>query len=163
MSSKFASRKKNNRQSRLLQALRDFTAADTCYSDGANPLSFRIGEIFTFLSRRDNYWVNVERTVWRHNPLLKTKEYLTVERGIVPVDYIIEMDVQENEGMSSRKEENCPVSSGDHDKASHDNIFEVNSPSCILKFLRSTFEDTHLSHVSFSIMLLLNWCMKDRS
>lgn len=85
------------------------------------------GEIFTFLSRRDNYWVNVERTVWRHNPLLKTKEYLTVERGIVPVAYIIEMDIKENEGMSSHKEEECPVPNGDHDEASHVNIFKLTS------------------------------------
>ena len=122
MNSKFASRKKNKRKTRLLQALRDFTAADTCYSDGANPLSFHIGEIFTFLSRRDNYWVNVERTVWKHNPLLKTKDYLTTERGIVPVDYVIEMDAKQNEGMSSQTEEECLVSNGEE---SQDNIFKV--------------------------------------
>ncbi|PFX33212.1 Sorting nexin-7 [Stylophora pistillata] len=140
MSSKFPSRKKNNRQPRLLQALRDFTAADTCYSDGANPLSFQIGEIFTFLSRRDNYWVNVERTVWRHNPLLKTKEYLTVERGIVPVAYIIEMDIKENEGMSSHKEEECPVPNGDHDEASHVNIFKRFFNLWLLQTIRHVYD-----------------------
>ena len=124
MSSKVVSRKKSKRKSRQLQALRDFTAADTCYSDGANPLSFHIGEIFTFLSRRDNYWVNVERTVWKHNPLLKTKDYPATERGIVPMDYVIEMDTKQNDGMSaSPKEEECLVpTNGDE---SQENIFKV--------------------------------------
>lgn len=123
MNSNVVSRKKSKRKCRQLQALRDFTAADTCYSDGANPLSFHIGEIFTFLSRRDNYWVNVERTVWKNNPLLKTKDYPAIERGIVPVDYVIEMDTKQNEGMSaSHNEEECLVPEGDE---SQENIFKV--------------------------------------
>lgn len=123
MSSKVVCRKRSKRKSRQLQALRDFTAADTCYSDGANPLSFHIGEIFTFLSRRDNYWVNVERTVRKHNPLLKTKDYSAIERGIVPLDYVIEMDTKQNEGMSSfPHEEDSPAIDGDE---SQDNIFKV--------------------------------------
>ena len=123
MNSKFASRKKSKRRPRHLQALRDFTAADACFSDGANPLSFHIGEIFTFLSRRDNYWVNVERTIWKNNPLLKTKDYPAIERGIVPVDYVIEMDnTKQNGGMSSATSEDCLVSrSGE----SQENFFEV--------------------------------------
>ena len=123
MSSKVVSRKRSKRKSRQLQALRDFTAADTCYSDGANPLSFHIGEIFTFLSRRDNYWVNVERTVQKHNPLLKTKDYSAIERGIVPLDYVIEMDTKQNEGMPSLPiEDDYPALDGDE---SQDNIFRV--------------------------------------
>ncbi|KAL9968418.1 hypothetical protein ACROYT_G026794 [Oculina patagonica] len=126
MNSKVASRKKSKRKSRQLQALRDFTAADTCYSDGANPLSFHIGEIFTFLSRRDNYWVNVERTVWKNNPLLKTKDYPAIERGIIPMDYVIEMDTKQNEGMSTspREDEKCLVPNGDE---SQENIFTLKS------------------------------------
>lgn len=123
MSSKVVCRKRSKRKSRQLQALRDFTAADTCYSDGANPLSFHIGEIFTFLSRRDNYWVNVERTVRKHNPLLKTKDYSAIERGIVPLDYVIEMDTKQNEGMSSLpSEDDSPAIDGDE---SQDNIFKL--------------------------------------
>lgn len=124
MSSKYASRKKSKRKSRQLQALRDFTAADTCYSDGANPLSFHIGEIFTFLSRRDSYWVNVERTIWKNNPLLKTKDYPATERGIVPLDYVIEMNnSKQNEGMSSPTEEDRLVPNGD--ESHEDNVFKV--------------------------------------
>lgn len=122
MNSKVVSRKKSKRRPRYLQALRDFTAADACFSDGANPLSFHIGEIFTFLSRRDNYWVNVERTVWKNNPLLKTKDYPTTERGIVPVDYVIEMDSKQGGGMSSAKSEDNLVSNGDE---SQENFFKV--------------------------------------
>ncbi|XP_020616424.1 uncharacterized protein LOC110054378 [Orbicella faveolata] len=129
MSSKVVCRKRSKRKSRQLQALRDFTAADTCYSDGANPLSFHIGEIFTFLSRRDNYWVNVERTVRKHNPLLKTKDYSAIERGIVPLDYVIEMETKQNEGMSSLpNEDDYPAQDGDE---SQDNIFKF---SCHLIF-----------------------------
>ena len=76
---------------RQLQALRNFTAGDACYNDGANPLSFHIGDKFTLLSRRDELWLNVERTVWRNNPLLKQKDYPATERGIVPESYVIEM------------------------------------------------------------------------
>lgn len=66
------------------------------------------GEIFKFLSRRDNYWVNVERTIYKNNPLLKTKDCPTVERGIVPVDYVIEMDnTKQNGRMTSAKSEDC--------------------------------------------------------
>lgn len=123
MSSKVVCRKRSKRKSRQLQALRDFTAADTCYSDGANPLSFHIGEIFTFLSRRDNYWVNVERTVRKHNPLLKTKDYSAIERGIVPLDYVIEMDTKQNEGMSSLpSEDDSPAVDVDEGQ---DNIFKL--------------------------------------
>lgn len=123
MNSKSVSRKKSKRRPRYLQALRDFTAADACFSDGANPLSFHIGEIFTFLSRRDNYWVNVERTIWRNNPLLKTKDYPAIERGIVPVDYVIEMDnIKENGGMSSAKSEGNLACKSDE---SQDNFFKV--------------------------------------
>lgn len=102
---KILPQKKIRRRPRYLQALRDFTAADACFSDGANPLSFHIGEIFTFLSRRDNYWVNVERTIWKHNLLLKSKDYPAVERGIVPVDYVIEMDIntEQNGRITSAK------------------------------------------------------------
>lgn len=108
MTSRTESRKIKKRRARYLQALRDFTAADACFSDGANPLSFHIGEIFKFLSRRDNYWVNVERTIFKNNPLLKTKDCPTVERGIVPVDYVIEMDnTKQNGRMTSAKSEDC--------------------------------------------------------
>ncbi|XP_073236126.1 uncharacterized protein [Porites lutea] len=126
MSSKIASRKKSKRRPRYLQALRDFAAADACFSDGANPLSFHIGEIFTFLSCRDNYWVNVERTVWKNNPLLKTKDYPTIERGIVPVDYVIEMDstTKQNGRLSAAKSEDCLVSTSED---SHDDFFKVKS------------------------------------
>ena len=124
MSSKIAPRKKSKRRPRYLQALRDFTAADACFSDGANPLSFHIDEIFTFLSRRDNYWVNVERTVWKNNPLLKTKDYPTIERGIVPVDYVIEMDstTKQNGRLSEAKSEDCLVSTSED---SQDDFFKV--------------------------------------
>ena len=102
---KVLSRRKTGRRPRYLQALRDFTAADACFSDGANPLSFHIGEIFTFLSRRDSYWVNVERTIWKHNRLLKSKDYPAFERGIVPLDYVIEMDMntEQNGRTTSEK------------------------------------------------------------
>lgn len=105
MNVKVLSRRKTGRRPRYLQALRDFTAADACFSDGANPLSFHIGEIFTFLSRRDSYWVNVERTIWKHNRLLKSKDYPAFERGIVPLDYVIEMDMntEQNGRTTSEK------------------------------------------------------------
>lgn len=118
--------KKTRRRPRYLQALRDFTAADACFSDGANPLSFHIGEIFTFLSRRDNYWVNVERTIWKHNLLLKSKDHPAVERGIVPVDYVIEMDIntEPSEIITSAKSEDdlvlCDVEKHDSFKVSED-------------------------------------------
>ncbi|XP_015776992.1 PREDICTED: uncharacterized protein LOC107355000 [Acropora digitifera] len=120
--------KKTTRRPRYLQALRDFTAADACFSDGANPLSFHIGEIFTFLSRRDNYWVNVERTIWKHNLLLKSKEHPAVERGIVPVDYVIEMDIntEQSEIITSAKSEAdlvlCDVEKDDSFKRDTDGL-----------------------------------------
>ena len=124
MSSKIASRKKSKRRPRYLQALRDFSAADACFSDGANPLSFHIGEIFTFLSRRDSYWVNVERTIWKNKSLLKTKDYPTIERGIVPVDYVIEMDstTKQSGRLSAAKSEDCLVSTSED---SQDDFFKV--------------------------------------
>lgn len=88
-----------------LQALRDFTAGDACFSDGAHPLSFHIGDEFTFLSRRDQFWLNVERTVWRNNPLLKQKDYPATERGIIPADYVIEMSVNEGGVCESTEED----------------------------------------------------------
>lgn len=118
--------KKTRRRPRYLQALRDFTAADACFSDGANPLSFHIGEIFAFLSRRDNYWVNVERTIWKHNLLLKSKDHPAIERGIVPVDYVIEMDIstEQSEIITSAKSEDdlvlCDVEKHDSFKVSED-------------------------------------------
>ncbi|XP_067021616.1 uncharacterized protein [Acropora muricata] len=120
--------KKTTRRPRYLQALRDFTAADACFSDGANPLSFHIGEIFTFLSRRDNYWVNVERTIWKHNLLLKSKDHPAVERGIVPVDYVIEMDIntEQSEIITSAKSEDdlvlCDVEKHDSFKRDTDGL-----------------------------------------
>ncbi|KAJ7391906.1 hypothetical protein OS493_016202 [Desmophyllum pertusum] len=85
----------------------------------------RLGEIFTFLSRRDSYWVNVERTIWKNNPLLKTKDYPATERGIVPFDYVIEMNnSKQNEGMSSPTEEDRLVPNGDE---SQDNVFKLKS------------------------------------
>ncbi|XP_074623823.1 uncharacterized protein LOC141881836 isoform X2 [Acropora palmata] len=120
--------KKTRRRPRYLQALRDFTAADACFSDGANPLSFHIGEIFTFLSRRDNYWVNVERTIWKHNLLVKSKDHPAVERGIVPVDYVIEMDIntEQSERITSAKSEDdlvlCDVEKHDSFKRDTDGL-----------------------------------------
>ena len=133
MNSDIVSRKKGKRRPRNLQALRDFTAADACFSDGANPLSFHIGEIFTFLSRRDNYWVNVERTIWKNNPLLKSKDYPAVERGIVPVDYVIEMDnVKQNGEMTSAKSEDNLVSNSDESQ----DFFKVRFQYIVLTFVR---------------------------
>ena len=133
MNSNIVSRKKGKRRPRNLQALRDFTAADACFSDGANPLSFHIGEIFTFLSRRDNYWVNVERTVWKNNPLLKCKDYPAVERGIVPVDYVIEMDnAKQNGEMTSAKSEDYLVSNSDESQ----DFFKVRFQCIVLTFVR---------------------------
>ena len=133
MSSKPSFRKKSRRQSRQLQALRDFAAADTCYSDGANPLSFQIGEIFTFLSRRDNYWVNVERTVWKNNPLLKNKEYLATERGIVPMDYVIEMASTQNGGVHLPVLGNSDLNNTDE---SQDDVIKVCGEKNLLPFDR---------------------------
>lgn len=65
----------------------------------------------------------MERTVRKHNPLLKTKDYSAIERGIVPLDYVIEMDTKQNEGMSSLpSEDDSPAIDGDE---SQDNIFKL--------------------------------------
>lgn len=74
--------------------MRDFIVVDMCYSDGVNFLFFYIGEIFIFLSCWDNYWVNVERIVWKYNFLFKMKDYFVIEWGIVLLDYVIEMDIK---------------------------------------------------------------------
>ncbi|KAK3751145.1 hypothetical protein QZH41_015475 [Actinostola sp. cb2023] len=75
-----------------LKAIKDFTAADVCFSDGSNPLSFELGDVFTLLGYRDKHWVNVERIVCNNNSILLIETYPPTERGIVPIDYVLRME-----------------------------------------------------------------------
>lgn len=97
---------KSKLKGRQLQAIKDFNAADVCFSDGANPLSFQIGDHFTFLSYRDKHWANVERTILNNNSILLIETYPPTEQGIIPTDYVIEMDTAITEDESVKTEQN---------------------------------------------------------
>lgn len=77
---------------RKLKAIRNFTAADVCYKDGSNPLSFQLGDVFTLLSYRDQHWANVERIISNNNSILLIETFPPTERGIVPIDYVLAME-----------------------------------------------------------------------
>ncbi|XP_031568658.1 uncharacterized protein LOC116303273 isoform X2 [Actinia tenebrosa] len=97
---------KSKLKGRQLQAIKDFNAADVCFSDGANPLSFHIGDHFTFLSYRDKHWANVERTILNNNSILLIETYPPTEQGIIPIDYVIEMDTAITENDSVKTDQN---------------------------------------------------------
>lgn len=80
---------------RKLKAIKDFTAADVCFNDGCNPLSFQLGDVFTLLGYRDHHWANVERILDNNNSILFIETFPATERGIVPIDYVVEMDTDE--------------------------------------------------------------------
>lgn len=83
---------------RKLKAIKDFTAADVCFKDGCNPLSFQLGDVFTLLGYRDQHWANVERILDNNNSILFIETFPATERGIVPIDYVLEMEPDESLG-----------------------------------------------------------------
>ena len=111
-----------------LQAIKDFAAAEVCFSDGANPLSFHVGEIFTFLQELDANWVKVEREIWKNDPLLKIGDYPATERGIVPLDYVAAMNAVPEK---AEKTGSYGLSTADEN---NENILQVSSwePPCLL-------------------------------
>lgn len=92
MSVKVWSRMKYPKDTFKLQAIKDFSAAEVCLCDGENPLSFHVGEIFTFIQERDENWIKVERELWKNDALLKIGDYPATERGVVPLDYVAAMN-----------------------------------------------------------------------
>ena len=81
---------------RQLKAIKDFTAADVSFKDGSKPLSFNTGDVFTLLGYRDKHWANVERTICNNNSILLNETYPPTEVGIVPVNYVLEMESLED-------------------------------------------------------------------
>lgn len=94
------------REFRQLKAIKDFTADDTCFNDGAKPLSFQLGDVFTLLGYRDKHWANVERIICNNNSILKIETYPPTERGIVPRDYVLEMDTRGSDDSSANQDQN---------------------------------------------------------
>lgn len=98
-----------------LQAIKDFSAAEVCFSDGESPLSFHVGEIFTFVQSRDENWVKVERELRKNDPLLKISEYPATECGIVPLDYVVAMNPVPEKGETNKQiTNNNELSTSDH-------------------------------------------------
>ena len=94
------------RKGRELKAIKDFTAADVCFNDGAKPLSFQLGDVFTLLGYRDKHWANVERIVCNNNSVLLIETYPPTERGIVPRDYVLEMEPGGLDDSSGNQDQN---------------------------------------------------------
>ncbi|EDO49348.1 predicted protein [Nematostella vectensis] len=127
-----------------LEAIKDFTAAETCYSDGANPLSFHIGEHFRLLGRRDNNWLHVERTLWKNNPLLQIQHFPATETGIVPVDYVIAMDKESED--SGKLEENGLDQGSETESQDEDTLkvmFEKEDLARQLEAIKKRLGDAH--------------------